>query len=177
MRDVMRNRGGAYNDFWAPVDPEMMRPQGSGVTDEEWDRIVAERVRKRLGPAASSPAASPTDLSSDVVDPASTGGVLPEDAFAVELVVLSPVLAPTSVVVSLDEDERECVTCLNSYEDGQVLRRLPCGHRFHEACAARWLRGVGHGGEGKRTCPLCVTDVTRAVGGINASPYSRLLYS
>ncbi|KAJ3096892.1 hypothetical protein HDU96_000601 [Phlyctochytrium bullatum] len=34
-------------DFWAPVDPETMRPVGTGISDEEWDALVAEKYEKR----------------------------------------------------------------------------------------------------------------------------------
>ncbi|KAI8846825.1 hypothetical protein BC829DRAFT_444987 [Chytridium lagenaria] len=92
------------DDFWAPVDPETMRPVGVGVSDEEWEMIVAEKYR--CG------------------------------------------------------DEGMCSICLCEYEEGVELRRLGCGHRFHEGCAWRWLRDEGRGGVGRTTCPLCVKPVS-----------------
>lgn len=43
---------------------------------------------------------------------------------------------------------QSCVVCLAGYSAGEVLRVLPCGHRFHCDCVDRWL-------EQSRTCPLC----------------------
>ncbi|KAJ3104467.1 hypothetical protein HDU97_009252 [Phlyctochytrium planicorne] len=34
-------------DFWAPVDPESMRPAGTGISDEEWDALAAEKFLRR----------------------------------------------------------------------------------------------------------------------------------
>ncbi|GJN28351.1 hypothetical protein PR202_gb16461 [Eleusine coracana subsp. coracana] len=42
----------------------------------------------------------------------------------------------------------ECAVCLEGYEIGQALRRMPCSHEFHEDCIFDWLRV-------SRMCPLC----------------------
>lgn len=47
-----------------------------------------------------------------------------------------------------DGEEAECTVCLEGYETGQAVRRMPCGHEFHEGCIFGWLR-VSH------LCPLC----------------------
>lgn len=44
--------------------------------------------------------------------------------------------------------EVKCQVCQFPYEDGEVLRRLPCGHCFHAECIERWL-------EAKDTCAFC----------------------
>jgi hypothetical protein len=33
----------------------------------------------------------------------------------------------------------ECAVCLDDFRTGDVLAHLPCGHRFHLACALLWL--------------------------------------
>jgi hypothetical protein len=55
-----------------------------------------------------------------------------------------------TVTLSLDLDEKEprCPICLEDYMANDVLRQLPCGHRFHCHCADLWLKQ-------KATCPLC----------------------
>ncbi|KAI9365459.1 hypothetical protein DFJ73DRAFT_619737, partial [Zopfochytrium polystomum] len=53
-----------------------------------------------------------------------------------------------------DDEDAVCVICLNQYEDGEHLRRLPCLHHFHVKCVDEWLRL-------NKTCPLCVRDVTQ----------------
>ncbi|XP_074330763.1 E3 ubiquitin-protein ligase At1g12760-like isoform X2 [Apium graveolens] len=47
-------------------------------------------------------------------------------------------------------EDAVCCICLSAYEDGKVLRRLPCHHHFHSACIVRWLYL-------NSTCPLCKT--------------------
>jgi hypothetical protein len=57
-------------------------------------------------------------------------------------------LTPFSPEV-FDEPGTSCAICLCDYEEGESLRRLPCGHHFHCRCADKWL------GRNKR-CPLCM---------------------
>lgn len=45
-----------------------------------------------------------------------------------------------------------CAVCLNDFEEGDMLRRLPCNHSFHTACVDKWLTR-------NKVCPLCVQDV------------------
>jgi len=49
-------------------------------------------------------------------------------------------------------DAESCAVCLNDFEDGDVMRRLPCGHAFHCACVDNWLKR-------NKACPLCRQDV------------------
>lgn len=44
---------------------------------------------------------------------------------------------------------RECCVCLESYELGQQVVRLPCAHLFHGSCIRDWLL------ESSCTCPVC----------------------
>ncbi|KAJ3021219.1 hypothetical protein HKX48_008985 [Thoreauomyces humboldtii] len=61
-----------------------------------------------------------------------------------------------------------CSVCFEDYVQGDILRELPCRHRFHRTCIDAWLlpdletRNPGH-----RTCPLCVADAagTKGKGG------------
>lgn len=45
-----------------------------------------------------------------------------------------------------------CAVCLCDYVEGEVLRRLPCGHLFHRRCADEWLQRSCR-------CPLCVQSI------------------
>ncbi|CAN6372589.1 unnamed protein product [Urochloa humidicola] len=46
------------------------------------------------------------------------------------------------------EEEEECAVCLESYEAGDAVRTMPCGHGFHDHCIFGWLAV-------SRLCPLC----------------------
>jgi hypothetical protein len=53
------------------------------------------------------------------------------------------------------EDEAEaptCSICLTEFEDGAIMRRLPCGHDFHRRCVDKWLHL-------NKRCPLCVHPI------------------
>ncbi|CAI0448003.1 unnamed protein product [Linum tenue] len=44
--------------------------------------------------------------------------------------------------------EGECVICLEEWKVGEVVKEMPCKHRFHGGCVEKWL-GI-HG-----SCPVC----------------------
>eukprot|EP00747_Dinoflagellata_sp_TGD_P165393 gnl/TRDRNA2_/TRDRNA2_186601_c0_seq1.p1 gnl/TRDRNA2_/TRDRNA2_186601_c0~~gnl/TRDRNA2_/TRDRNA2_186601_c0_seq1.p1 ORF type:complete len:297 (+),score=30.53 gnl/TRDRNA2_/TRDRNA2_186601_c0_seq1:116-1006(+) len=46
------------------------------------------------------------------------------------------------------EGVEPCAICLSGFEDSQLIRVLPCSHRYHAACADDWLRNSD-------LCPLC----------------------
>ncbi len=87
-------------------------------------------------------------------------------------------LASSSKMAARDEEEEEdlsgseseeslsdggsgdadvCAVCIEEYADGDGLRELPCGHRFHAACIDEWLT------KQQATCPLCKLDVKQAL--------------
>lgn len=41
-----------------------------------------------------------------------------------------------------------CAVCLCSYENGEMMRKLPCEHEFHMKCIDQWLTQ-------RTTCPMC----------------------
>ncbi|KAH3742593.1 hypothetical protein Pelo_16015 [Pelomyxa schiedti] len=47
------------------------------------------------------------------------------------------------------EDNTKCPVCLCEYEEGDVLKTLPCLHIYHVECIDRWLKT-------KKTCPVCL---------------------
>jgi hypothetical protein len=48
--------------------------------------------------------------------------------------------------------DHTCALCIDDYEQGETLRELHCGHRFHAHCVDEWLT------TSKRTCPVCNCD-------------------
>ncbi|CAN0394941.1 unnamed protein product [Lampetra planeri] len=60
---------------------------------------------------------------------------------------------PTQVFsADLRKPNSQCSICTEAYEEGEVMRTLPCLHAFHAACIDRWLQvsvvGGGDGGGG-----------------------------
>ncbi|EME31773.1 zinc finger (C3HC4-type RING finger) family protein [Galdieria sulphuraria] len=65
------------------------------------------------------------------------------------------------------EEESTCPICLCEYEEGNLLRILPCTskHRFHATCVDRWLIL-------NKSCPLCKAEIdasSRCAGGTSRS--------
>mmetsp|Transcript_25246 Transcript_25246/g.58118 ORF Transcript_25246/g.58118 Transcript_25246/m.58118 type:complete len:264 (-) Transcript_25246:45-836(-) len=54
-----------------------------------------------------------------------------------------------AAVIAAHGGNSMCSVCLGSYDSGDRLRVLPCGHRYHVECVDKWLI------EQSRTCPLC----------------------
>mmetsp|Transcript_30770 Transcript_30770/g.73271 ORF Transcript_30770/g.73271 Transcript_30770/m.73271 type:complete len:279 (-) Transcript_30770:258-1094(-) len=51
-----------------------------------------------------------------------------------------------------------CNICLESYESGDLLRRLRCGHKFHIECVDKWaLSSLDYSRE--PSCPACNTPL------------------
>jgi hypothetical protein len=46
---------------------------------------------------------------------------------------------------------QECAVCMDNVEAKQWLRRLPCGHVYHDTCICKWFEEHVH-------CPLCRFD-------------------
>jgi hypothetical protein len=46
--------------------------------------------------------------------------------------------------------DAECSICYSTYSEGEAVRKLPCGHHFHQRCVDVWLLGQ------KNSCPLCL---------------------
>lgn len=45
-------------------------------------------------------------------------------------------------------EEEHCLVCLAALHDGDLLRELVCGHRFHDGCIRPWIEDKSSG------CPL-----------------------
>ena len=45
-----------------------------------------------------------------------------------------------------------CSICLCDFEEGDQVRKLICGHLYHENCVMKWL-------EKNSTCPICKTSL------------------
>ena len=56
-----------------------------------------------------------------------------------------------------DPKKGKCIICLETFQDGDSLRVLPCFHSFHRVCVDKWLAG-------SRTCPICKHDIAGQAG-------------
>lgn len=45
-----------------------------------------------------------------------------------------------------------CAICLKAFETNDAIRRLSCGHTFHDWCILMWLRRHSE-------CPVCTQNV------------------
>mmetsp|Transcript_54504 Transcript_54504/g.118021 ORF Transcript_54504/g.118021 Transcript_54504/m.118021 type:complete len:328 (+) Transcript_54504:93-1076(+) len=65
---------------------------------------------------------------------------------------------PSELLSEVDAQERSkldtsdprchCAICREGFALGDVLRKMPCGHEFHNGCIVPWLRS-------NNTCPVC----------------------
>ncbi|GKD61367.1 E3 ubiquitin protein ligase RING1-like protein [Tanacetum coccineum] len=62
---------------------------------------------------------------------------------------------PTKEIKSRDEIEKmcertgtECVICMEDWGVGDVVKEMPCQHKFHGGCVEKWLKIHA-------TCPVC----------------------
>ena len=85
---------------------------------------------------------------------------------------------PPPASLAASRAEEECAVCLSDFEQGDLLRQLRCGHRFHCACIDEWLIGKGRAHAATRgahvpACPLSVQGASAhrgRVGGERPRP-------
>lgn len=46
----------------------------------------------------------------------------------------------------------QCIICMESYNELEMVKKLPCGHIFHKECIAQWLIK-------EKTCPFCKKEI------------------
>ncbi|GAX78646.1 hypothetical protein CEUSTIGMA_g6084.t1 [Chlamydomonas eustigma] len=52
------------------------------------------------------------------------------------------------------DSDTTCTICLIEYENGDILRQLPCKHEFHKDCIDSWM--IFH-----HTCPICRKELVQ----------------
>lgn len=118
------------------VSPPM---PGLGLPDASASPIMRARARS---------AASPLERSS-------AGGVrswmvAAEAAKLERLTVAAPFQMPTRP--AFQKEAVECAICMDQFRHGELIRTLPCCHRFHACCVDPWLTS-------RWQCPLCKHEV------------------
>jgi hypothetical protein len=59
------------------------------------------------------------------------------------------------------KEERNCIICLDDFEQNDILVYLPCFHYFHKDCIFRWIKR-------NAICPFCHLDIKE---NLNINPY------
>ncbi|CAN6624134.1 hypothetical protein TRVA0_009S02872 [Trichomonascus vanleenenianus] len=59
-----------------------------------------------------------------------------------------------SRVLIASREEPDCPICFEGFKDGDILRVLPCKHKFHAECVDPWLLNSSS------LCPLCRVDLS-----------------
>ncbi|KAH0646737.1 hypothetical protein KY284_034621 [Solanum tuberosum] len=59
-----------------------------------------------------------------------------------EVVESLPVKSYNKFRRSSNDEVAQCYICLVEYEEGDMLRTLPCHHEFHRTCVDKWLKEV-----------------------------------
>lgn len=73
-------------------------------------------------------------------------------AATAEEVSTLPIVRLSQGDASADGTFGSCAVCLTDFQEGDRLRRLPCGHHFHRHCVDVWLVRCDR-------CPLCMHRV------------------
>lgn len=71
--------------------------------------------------------------------------------------------ASRDTATMLGSGEPECSICFGAYTEGEEIRKLCCGHCFHQRCVDVWLL------EHQNRCPLCLLVVGPGPGQLAAA--------
>lgn len=55
---------------------------------------------------------------------------------------------------SNENSNNACRICFEDYQEGDIIRTLPCMHKFHKNCIDQWFRN-------HHDCPICKYDVNQ----------------
>eukprot|EP00877_Chromochloris_zofingiensis_P011999 jgi/Chrzof1/7052/Cz02g09010.t1 len=87
---------------------------------------------------------------SDLSPRTTSGNQLVQDAVARQLL-------QGSSVRTRSKKAEPCCICLDDMKVNELIPMLLCGHRMHEDCLVRWLRG-----KSSCICPLCKQESAQA---------------
>uniref|UniRef100_A0A1I8A6Q2 RING-type domain-containing protein n=1 Tax=Steinernema glaseri TaxID=37863 RepID=A0A1I8A6Q2_9BILA len=74
----------------------------------------------------------------------------PQDRISDEDLLLLP-----RTMVTAEDQEKQCTTCMDHFKQGNEVVRLMCNHMFHQPCIVPWLQL-------HTTCPVCRATVNPA---------------
>jgi len=64
----------------------------------------------------------------------------------------------------VEDENNSCVVCLCEYEKDEQIKKLLCGHTFHEECIMTWFKNHS-------TCPICKASLKEEVEEVKLEPY------
>jgi len=122
-------------------DPSVSSPPipGLGLADANASPIMRSRARSAASPLERSPAGGVRSWM-----------VAAESAKLERLTVAATYQMPTRR--GFQKEAVECAICMDSFLHGELIRTLPCCHRFHACCVDPWLTS-------RWQCPLCKHEV------------------
>jgi len=158
--------------IFSAVGPYGGRPAEVGCTPAQIDILPTYPFEARARSSSTATAAqtaktiADTESANDVgiaagtsAEPAAAGPVAAEDTASPASATASgntssAVPAGSATAADEDSDRLTCMICLERFEQGQMLRTLPCLHSYHQNCIDPWLRT-------HVLCPVCKHDVRR----------------
>ena len=58
---------------------------------------------------------------------------------------------------TVNDEDKQCMICLENYKIGDDIMTITCMHRYHRTCVAPWIAS-------SPTCPVCKADVRDGLG-------------
>ncbi|GAX78647.1 hypothetical protein CEUSTIGMA_g6085.t1 [Chlamydomonas eustigma] len=111
--------------------------------DDEGPRTHSSKFRNAMGDSA---APEPNASSSEDFKCDKKAGQVDRPAQSIS--------ADTEGSTEAADSDTTCIVCLLDYEDGDILRQLPCKHDFHKDCIDSWMKH-------HQTCPICRKELVQ----------------
>lgn len=164
ISDDFNNGGG---DVYTP--PPTRVEKAKGLARAVLDAIPLMRVMKKSdekgdGETAGSPTAASTTPStavSSAVASSSASMYKPEASPSSSSVKSSCDMSRMETLPVYIQQDDNCAICFDNFEDNQIIRQLPCTHRFHADCVDHWLLNSSS------QCPMCRMNLTKEGGENN----------
>ncbi|KAG5363572.1 hypothetical protein CJU89_2750 [Yarrowia sp. B02] len=141
ISDDFNNGGG---DVYTP--PPTRVEKAKGLARAVLDAIPLMRVMKKSPePVERAQTAEPTQ---EKAISASSSSMHKQEASTSSVKSSCDMSRMETLPVYIQQDDN-CAICFDNFEDNQIIRQLPCTHRFHADCVDHWLLNSSS------QCPMC----------------------